>query len=1263
MADNSGEKLEKKGDEDQKVPFYKLFSFADRLDVALMIIGTIGAIGNGLTQPLMTLIFGQLVNSFGSSNSDEVVHKISKVSIYYVYLAIGAGIASLLQMSCWMVTGERQATRIRGLYLKTILRQDIAFFDTETTTGEVIGRMSGDTILIQDALGEKVGKFIQFLSTFVGGFIIAFIKGWLLSIVLVSCIPALVIAGGAMALIMSKMSSRGQVAYAQAGSVVEQTIGAIRTVAAFTGEKLAINKYDSKLKIACASTVQQGLVSGVGLGTVLLIVFSTYGLAVWCGSKLIIEKGYNGGDVINVIMAIMTGGMSLGQTAPSLNAFAAGQAAAYKMFETINRKPLIDTSDTSGIVLEDVKGEIELKDVYFRYPARPDVQIFSGFSLVVSSGKTAALVGQSGSGKSTVISLLERFYDPEAGEVFIDGVNLKKFQLKWLRQQMGLVSQEPILFATTIKENISYGKENATQDEIKTAIELANAAKFLYELPQGLDTMVGEHGTQLSGGQKQRLAIARAILKNPRILLLDEATSALDFESERIVQEALEKVMRNRTTVVVAHRLTTIRNADLIAVVNAGKLLEQGKHAELIQDPNGAYSQLVRTQGGNKEEEKMKNMDLDRADLTTDMDNNLSRSSSQRLSAVKRSTSHGSSKHSFTLSYPVPGLIDIHEAEIGDEDKKKEDKGSLEKRKKVSIRRLAELNKPELPYLLLGSLAAIIHGLIFPIFGLLLSTAIKIFFYPPHKLRKESRFWSLMYVGLGVVTLLVVPFQNYLFGVAGGKLIERIRSLTFKKVVHQEISWFDDPANSSGAVGARLSTDASTVRTLMGDALALIVQNIATVVAGLAIAFTANWILAIIILLVLPLIGVQGFLQTKLYKGFSADAKVMYEEASQIANDAVGSIRTVASFCAEEKVMDMYQKKCEGPMKQGVKIGIVSGASLGFGSFILYCTNAFCFYIGSVLIHHGLATFGQVFKVFFALTLSAVGVTQSTGMAPDASKAKDSIASIIDILDRKPQIDSSSDVGTTLAAVRGDIEFKHVSYRYATRPDVQIFKDLCLTIPSGKTVALVGESGSGKSTVISLIERFYNPESGEIYLDGVEIRQFNLSWLRQQMGLVSQEPILFNETIRDNIAYSRQGNATEEEIIQAAKSANAHNFISSLPQGYDTSVGERGIQLSGGQKQRIAIARAILKDPKILLLDEATSALDAESERIVQEALDRVMVNRTTVVVAHRLTTIKGADVIAVVKNGVIAEKGRHDVLMNIKGVYASLVALHMTSA
>lgn len=311
----------------------------------------------------------------------------------------------------------------------------------------------------------------------------------------------------------------------------------------------------------------------------------------------------------------------------------------------------------------------------------------------------------------------------------------------------------------------------------------------------------------------------------------------------------------------------------------------------------------------------------------------------------------------------------------------------------------------------------------------------------------------------------------------------------------------------------------------------------------------------------------------------------------------------------------------------------------------------------------GKTNFGDVFKVFFALVLATMGVSETSAMASDSKKAKDSAISIFTLLDRMSEIDSSSNEGLTLDEVKGNIDFRHVSFKYPTRLDIPIFCDFTLHIPSGKTVALVGESGSGKSTIIALLERFYNPDSGTILLDGVEIKSLNINWFRDQIRLVSQEPILFNDTIRANIAYGKDGDVTEEELIAAAKASNAHEFISSLPQGYGTSVGERGIQLSGGQKQRVAIARAILKDPKILLLDEATSALDTESERIVQKALDRVMVGRTTIVVAHRLSTIKGVDIIAVLKHGAIVEKGRHESLMNINdGVYASLVEFRSSS-
>ncbi|XP_040379796.1 ABC transporter B family member 21-like isoform X2 [Oryza brachyantha] len=1149
-----------------------------------------------------------------------------------------------------MITGERQAARIRNLYLKTILRQEIAFFDKHTNTGEVVGRMSGDTVLIQDAMGEKVGKFVQLLVTFLGGFAVAFAQGWLLTLVMLATIPPLVLAGAVMSNVVAKMASLGQAAYAEAAVVVEQTIGSIRTVASFTGEKQAVAKYGRSLQSAYSSGVREGLAAGVGMGTVMVLLFCGYSLGVWYGAKLILEKGYTGAQVMNVIFAVLTGSLALGQASPSMKAFAGGQAAAYKMFETINREPEIDAYSATGRKLDDIQGDIEFRNVYFSYPTRPDEQIFRGFSLAIQNGATVALVGQSGSGKSTVISLIERFYDPQLGEVLIDGVNLKEFQLRWIRSKIGLVSQEPVLFAASIRDNIAYGRDNATNQEIRAAAELANASKFIDKMPQGFATLVGEHGTQLSGGQKQRIAIARAILKDPRILLLDEATSALDTESERIVQEALDRVMTNRTTVIVAHRLTTVRNADTIAVIHQGSIVEKGSHHELIRDPDGAYSQLIRLQENSHDSE-----DANYQYKSGKKSDSAIRSGKQVFSyqsTPQRSSRDKSSNHSFSLSLAAALEIDIQ----GGSPKKLAEEIPQE----VPLNRLASLNKPEIPVLLLGSVASVVSGVIFPIFAILLSNVIKAFYEPPHVLKKDAEFWSSMFLVFGAVYFLSLPIGSYLFSVAGCKLIRRIRLMTFEKVVNMEIEWFDHPENSSGSIGARLSADAAKVRGLVGDALQLVVQNLATLVAGLLIAFISNWELSLIILALIPLIGVNGWIQMKFIQGFSADAKMMYEEASQVANDAVSSIRTVASFSAEEKVMDLYKTKCEGPLRTGIRTAIISGIGFGVSIFLLFGVYAASFYAGARLVEDKKTTFPNVFRVFLALTMAAIGVSHTSNLTSDSSKAKSAVSSIFAIIDRKSRIDPSDDAGVSLEPLRGDIEFHHVSFRYPTRPDVQIFEDLCLAIQSGKTVALVGESGSGKSTAIALLQRFYDPDAGHILLDGVDIQKFQLRWLRQQMGLVSQEPALFNDTIRANIAYGKEGEATESDIVSAAQLANAHKFISSLHQGYDTLVGERGAQLSGGQKQRVAIARAIVKDPKILLLDEATSALDAESERVVQGALDRVMMSRTTVIVAHRLSTIQGADMIAVVKNGMIIEKGKHEALIGVRdGAYASLVALH----
>ncbi|CAO2203670.1 unnamed protein product [Urochloa humidicola] len=679
------------------VPLHRLFAFADRADTALMALGTVAAVANGMARPLMTFILGDVIDAFGSTDSSSnVVHRVSKVIMNFVYLAIGTGFASTLQVSCWTIIGERQAARIRALYLKAILRQDIAYFDMEMGTGQVTERMAGDTFLIQDAIGEKVGTSIQLLSTFFGGFIIAFIRGWLLGLVMLSSIPPIALSFAIMSKLRIRLSSHMQEKYSDAGNVVEQTLGAIRTVVSFNGEKQAIKVY-KLIEKAYESALLGGVVNGLGLGSMELSLFCSYGLAIWYGSRLIVEHGYTGGLVISIIMAVTIGAMSLGLATPSMTAFTEGQGAAYRMFKTIERQPDIDIYDTTGIILDDIKGDVELKDVYFSYPTRSEHLVFDGFSLRVPSGTTMALVGESGCGKSTVISLVERFYDPQAGEVLIDGVNIRRMKLGWIRGKIGLVSQEPVLFSTTIRENIAYGMDNLTLEDIKAAIKLANAAKFIDKFPSGLDTMVGERGIQLSGGQKQRIAIARAIVKNPKILLLDEATNALDMESERSVQEALNRVMIERTTVIVAHRLSTVKNADVISVLQNGKMVEQGSHVELMKIPEGSYSKLIRLQDTRTEAESSHHIEYDMKETKSFGSRSINTKPRSKSFSV-RSVSKGASsighsdRHSFSAS---PSLPDPTELTPAPNVRDTTDKVMPIDPKKAPIVRLFYLNKPE----------------------------------------------------------------------------------------------------------------------------------------------------------------------------------------------------------------------------------------------------------------------------------------------------------------------------------------------------------------------------------------------------------------------------------------------------------------------------------------------------------------------------------------------------------------------------------------
>ncbi|OVA02906.1 ABC transporter [Macleaya cordata] len=1234
--DEENKKKKKKEDEKknktQKVSFLKLFAFADFLDYVLMGIGSLGACVHGASVPVFFIFFGNLINVIGVAYlfPASVSHKVAKYSLDFVYLSVVIMFSSWAEVACWMYTGERQVAKMRLAYLRSMLSQDISLFDTEASTGEVISAITTDIIVVQDAISEKVGNFMHYISRFIAGFAIGFARVWQISLVTLSIVPLIAIAGGVYAYVATGLIARVRKSYVKAGEIAEEVIGNVRTVQAFVGEEKAVRSYRTALLKTYKYGKRGGLAKGLGLGTLHCVLFCSWALLVWFTS-IVVHKGIaNGGESFTTMLNVVIAGLSLGQAAPNISNFIRATAAAYPIFEMIERKTVSKSSSEMGRTLERVDGHIQFKDVCFSYPSRPDVVIFDKLCLNIPSGKIIALVGGSGSGKSTVISLIERFYEPLYGKILLDGNDIRELELKWLRQQIGLVSQEPALFATSIRENILYGKDDAADEEINRAAKLSEAISFINNLPDRYETQVGERGIQLSGGQKQRIAISRAILKNPSILLLDEATSALDAESEKSVQEALDRVMVGRTTVVVAHRLSTIRNADMIAVIHQGRIVETGSHEELMSNQNSAYASLVQLQDS---------ATLQRhPSLGPTMGRPLSMKYSRELS--RTTTSFGASFHSDkeSVNRYVP------------------DGAETVKPERVSMRRLYAMAAPYWIYGLVGTMGAIVAGAQMPLFALGVTEALVAYYMDWDTTRHEIKKISLLFVGGAVLTVIVHAIEHLCFGIMGERLTLRVREQMFSAILKNEIGWFDDTSNNSSMLSSRLEADATLLKTIVVDRSSILIQNISLAITSFIIAFILNWRITLVVLAMYPLLVTSHISEKLFMKGYGGNLSKAYLKANMLAGEAVSNIRTVAAFCSEDKVISLYARELAKPSESSFRRGQMTGMFYGVAQFFLFSSYALALWYGSVLMGKELASFKSVMKSFMVLIVTALAMGETLAMAPDLIKGNQMAASVFEVLDRKTEV--VGDVGEEVTKVEGTIEMRGVKFSYPSRPNVVIFKDFDIKVRAGKSMALVGSSGSGKSSVLSLILRYYDATAGIVMIDGKDIKKLRLKSLRKHIGLVQQEPALFATSIYENILYGKDG-SSESEVIEAAKLANAHTFISGLPEGYSTKVGERGVQLSGGQKQRVAIARAVLKNPAILLLDEATSALDVESERVVQQALDRLMKNRTTVIVAHRLSTIKNADQISVLQDGKIIEQGNHSSLIeNKNGPYYKLVNL-----
>ncbi|KAJ9236644.1 hypothetical protein DTO169E5_5635 [Paecilomyces variotii] len=1268
--------------------YLRALSYGSKIDALLFAAATLCAVASGVVLPLMNIVFGNIVGNFNeyfipgnSTPQSKFKSSIDSNALKIVYLFIAKFATTYVSMFCFRMAGLRVTAGLRLMYIESVFSQPVSKLD-QTSTGTVANTISASSNTIQSSISDRLSTLFQSLALLVTAYVVAFRYSWALTLAASATLLWSLIVYGLTAPTTIKFQQETDKADENHASIAGSVFGSIRTVLSLGAEAQLSEKYFHWVEVSRKLGMRLPLILGIQIGLIFFAMYANYALSFWFGLELYREGHIaNINTVIIVFFSVLIVGTIMGGILMPVMQISKAISASGGFFEIIDS----DRVERDGLQEPQVSAhaDIEFHNVTFAYPARKEVQVLKGFSARFEKGKNTALVGPSGSGKSTIVGLLERWYQlgevqapqqtsvdalsasdgtentinvdeleagdqtqVDCGSITIDGHNINSLSLKWWRSQIGLVQQEPFLFNDTILNNVAHGllgskweNEPAEVKEqlVKSACREAYADEFINRLPEGYSTIVGVDGIKLSGGQRQRLAIARSIVKRPSILILDEATSSVDVHSERIVQAALDRVSQGLTTITIAHRLSTIRRAHHIIVLHNGTKIEEGTHEDLLSRPDGMYHNLVEAQhieaGGTSEIDDVS--DTEPVEEAQESEKTVSKSVH-----VKEEAQNSRTKY-------------------------------------AAVGRVVSEQRTLWPYYVLILCATMCCGAAYALQSWLFAQLIQVFQFTGQKLKDAANFWALMFFILSLAMLVSYFFVGYVGMSISTHIGSVYRKDYFQSMLRKPVSFYDTDGNASGSLMSRLSTDTKQVQDALSASGAFPMISIFNLIGCVVISFAFGWKLSLVSLFAaLPVLFVAAFMRIRYEIKFEQMNSDVFARSSQFAVEAIGAFRTVTALTMEDYIVDRYSALLKQQIRRAFRKATYATLVFALSDSVELCAMALTLWYGGQLLASREYDPLAFFVIYTAVVQGGQAAGQAFSLAPMFAQATSAANRIFNLRSKPDQHGTTAGEPLSTSGLGMQIELRHVSFKYPTR-DTSIFEDLNINIESGQFVAFVGPSGCGKSTTISLLERFYEPTAGSIYLNGKDLRSFEISSYRRALSLVSQEPTLFEGTIRENLLLGLedqpQDEKLEERIIQACKSAEIHDFIVSLPDGYSTHLGiQAQTALSGGQRQRLCIARALLRNPSLLLLDEATSSLDSHSEKLVQTAMDRLAAQRrmTIVAVAHRLATIQKADVIFVFSasedggGSRIVERGSHGDLLRRKGVYwqMDLIGVNDTS-